>query len=114
MNLAEFIFTLNDALGFLEATATKAELELLFSEVDLDKDGWISYIEYFEFLYLYFGSGSIAAEVEVAPVPKFTPEQEFAKWLNMESTRAVKAYKLSSNLKVNESILADLLKKIFG
>ncbi len=31
----------------------------------------------------------------------------------MESTRAVKPYRLSSNLKVNENILADLLKKIF-
>lgn len=86
---------------------------MLFNDVDLDKDGWITYAEYFEFLYLYFGSGSIAAEVEVAPQPKYTPEQEFAKWLNSESTKAVKAYKLSSNLKVNEGILADLLKKIF-
>ena len=46
-------------------------------------------------------------------MPKLTPEQEFAKWLNLESVRAVKPYRLSSNLKVNENILADLLKKIF-
>lgn len=75
MNLAEFIATLRDALGYLEATATDQELEVLFGDIDLDKDQWITYKEYFEFLYLYFGSGSIAAEVEVVPLPKLTPEQ---------------------------------------
>lgn len=113
MNVEEFIATLNDALGFLQATATNAQLTLLFSEIDLDKDGYITYREYFEFLKLYFRSGSIAASEETAPLPKISPEQEFAKWLNSESSKALRPYNLSSNLQVDENTLATLLKKIF-
>jgi hypothetical protein len=64
-------------------------------------------------LRLYFGSGSIAAEEEVAPLPKISPEQEFAKWLNAESSKALRPYNLSANLQVDEDTLAMLLKKIF-
>ena len=113
MNVEEFIYTLNDALGFLQTSAIPDQLKVLFSEVDLDKDGFITYKEYFEFLTLYFGSGSIAAAEEAAPKPSLTPEQEFTKWINSESSRALRTYNLSSNLKVDESTLAALLKKIF-
>lgn len=58
MNLKEFTFTLEDSLGYIEIVPTKEELAVLFSEIDLDKDGWISYTTYFEFLMLYFGSKS--------------------------------------------------------
>lgn len=36
----------------------------LFSEVDGNRDGWISYQEYFEFLRYYFGSQSEAKRVK--------------------------------------------------
>lgn len=61
MDVQEFIVTLTDALKFLRATASDTELRQLFSEIDLDRDGLISYREYFEFLKLYFGSGSLAS-----------------------------------------------------
>lgn len=61
MDCSEFILTLRDALSYLQAEATDDQLKLLFSEIDLNKDGYITYKEYFEFLVLYFGSGSIAA-----------------------------------------------------
>jgi len=113
MDESEFIVTLEDAFTFLEATATKAQLSSLFKECDTNQDGLITYKEYFEFLTLYFGSESIAAEEEKVPLPKLTPEQEFAKWLNSESARALRPYRLSSNLKVDEDLLAKLLKKVF-
>lgn len=79
----------------------------------MDQDGQITYKEYFEFLALYFGGESIAAAEETSPMPRFTPEQIFAKWLNRESAKALRPYRLSSNLKVDENTLANLLKKIF-
>lgn len=36
-------------------------LSLLFKEIDLDHDGWISYEVYFMFLKYYFGGLSTAA-----------------------------------------------------
>lgn len=43
-------------------------LDILFKEIDLDKDGWISYEVYFLFLRYYFGSLSAACKGEVKPV----------------------------------------------
>jgi hypothetical protein len=45
----------------------------LFSEVDLDNDGWIKYEDYFLFLREYFGSQSFAANQNqpiMPPQPK--------------------------------------------
>lgn len=38
------------------------QIKTLFSEIDLDHDGWISYEVYFFFLKQYFGGMSIAAQ----------------------------------------------------
>lgn len=43
MNENEFKRTVNDALAYIELTMDDATSRLLFSEVDLDRDGWISY-----------------------------------------------------------------------
>lgn len=56
MSEAEFAFTLNHALGFIDMQGTEAEIKLLFSEIDLDKSGWITYEVYFLFLKYYFGT----------------------------------------------------------
>jgi Ca2+-binding EF-hand superfamily protein len=59
MSEAEFIHTLTYSFSFIDFKVTEAELKLLFSEVDLDHDGWISYADYFKFLRFYFGSESV-------------------------------------------------------
>lgn len=59
MNKEEFGITLNNALHFITMEATPAQIDLLFSEIDLDHDGWISYEVYFLFLKYYFGSLSL-------------------------------------------------------
>ena len=56
MSEAEFAFTLNNALGFIGMEATEAEIKLVFSEIDLEKSGWITYEVYFLFLKYYFGT----------------------------------------------------------
>jgi Ca2+-binding EF-hand superfamily protein len=53
-------------------------LSLLFSEIDLDHDGWISYEVYFLFLRYYFGSQSVASEhVEPAVLKKLSADEEY-------------------------------------
>ena len=48
----------------MDIEAYEGELETLFEEVDLNRDGWITYQEYFEFLIHYFGSESAVARRE--------------------------------------------------
>lgn len=48
--------TLNHALQPINIVAPVPILDLLFSEIDLDKTGWITYGVYFLFLKYYFGS----------------------------------------------------------
>lgn len=47
MNLEEFKKTIYYALSFIQVEASDAEISLLFSEINLDKSGWISYKVYF-------------------------------------------------------------------
>jgi hypothetical protein len=54
MNRQEFIMSFQGALDYIEFLAPVAELKQLFREIDANKDGWISYKEYFEFLKHFF------------------------------------------------------------
>jgi Ca2+-binding EF-hand superfamily protein len=56
MNLQEFIQTLEYSLNTIEVSGSQEIYEVLFREVDLDDDGFISYEDFFIFLKEYFGS----------------------------------------------------------
>lgn len=56
MNESEFGVTLNNALSFIDLTASPEQISRLFKQIDLEKTGWISYQIYFLFLKYYFGS----------------------------------------------------------
>lgn len=71
MNFEEFTQTLSYCLSFIQVEATSQQLKTLFSEIDLDHDGWITYEVYFFFLKYYFGSLSAASKQ-----PKFTIEHK--------------------------------------
>lgn len=58
MNLSEFSTTLDYCLQPINSKGTPADYERLFNEVDLDRDGYISYQDYFIFLREYFGTQS--------------------------------------------------------
>lgn len=47
MNLNEFIMSFQGALDYIEFLAPMGELKQLFKEIDANRDGWISYKEYF-------------------------------------------------------------------
>lgn len=56
MNKQEFANTLGYALRPIDIQAPNSIIDLLFSEIDLNKSGWITYQVYFLFLKYYFGS----------------------------------------------------------
>jgi len=66
MNLKEFIKTMETSLNTISVEGTEEIYSLLFNEVDLDQDGYISYEDYFVFLKEYFGS---KRAVEAPPSP---------------------------------------------
>ena len=43
MNEVEFGITLNNALGYVGLAASPKQISRLFKEIDLEKNGWISY-----------------------------------------------------------------------
>lgn len=59
MNKQEFGMTINHALKSIGIQAPQNTVDLLFSEIDLNKSGWITYATYFLFLKYYFGSQNI-------------------------------------------------------
>ncbi len=74
MNKEEFGKTLNMALTYIKMECPQHFIDLLFSEIDLDKDGWITYVVYFLFLKYYFGSLSLAKDNK--PVEKVLTDYE--------------------------------------
>ncbi len=69
MSLPEFIKTMEYSLNTVGIQGPDDVYELLFNEVDLDKDGFISYEDYFIFLKEYFGSKSGMDDAAVKPAP---------------------------------------------
>ena len=63
LNLPEFTQTIKYALSFVEFAPQDSDLRIVFEIVDADKDGFISYEDYFRFLKEYFGSKSVAAKM---------------------------------------------------
>jgi len=79
MTHEEFGKTLNIALEYINMVASPEIIALLFSEIDLKKEGFITYVVYFSFLKYYFGSASIARieQVKVTPTVVLTADQKF-------------------------------------
>ena len=74
MNKQEFANTLNFALRPIDIQAPQNVIDLLWSEIDLNKSGWITYEVYFLFLKYYFGSQNIVFK-------KNTELDEWDEWL---------------------------------
>lgn len=114
MDVQEFILTLTDALRYLRATASDSELRTLFSEIDLDRDGLISYKEYFEFLKLYFGSLSLASfDLPVANIVTLSLEEEFSQWLIIESGKALRGRLQPGRQRFDTNALALILRQVY-
>lgn len=77
MNKEEFGKTLNQALAYINLECPADLIDLLFSEIDLDKDGWITYVVYFLFMKYYFGSLSQCYKDEKVEVRVPTDYEKF-------------------------------------
>lgn len=73
MSLPEFVKTMEYSLNTIGIHGPDDVYELLFNEVDLDQDGFISYEDYFIFLKEYFGSKSGISDNVPPPEPKSDP-----------------------------------------
>ena len=74
MNKQEFSMTLSHALSPIDVQAPSQVIDLLWSEIDLNKSGWITYAVYFLFLKYYFGSQNVVFTMNVQ-------KDEWADWL---------------------------------
>ena len=74
MNKQEFTMTLNNAVKPIDIQASQSIIDLLWSEIDLNKSGWITYQVYFLFLRYYFGSQNVVFK-------KCFEMDEWADWL---------------------------------
>lgn len=120
MNLSEFKATLNEALNYIQVQATDDELNTLFSEIDFEKNGWITYKTYFEFLRYYFGTKSEIRHEDpvieikpIAPVDPYaglSPEEKFARITTDHLLLFFPNYKLQP---FNRNEIARLLRELF-
>ena len=119
---------MTDALKYLRATASESELRQLFQEIDLDRDGLITYREYFEFLKLFFGSESLASidEFQIRPPSVITPvlppvttttisfEDEFTQWLIIEVGKVLRGRIQVGKQRFDTNLLSLILRQVFG
>ena len=115
MNLGEFIHTMEFSLNPIEVSGSEEIYQLLFSEVDLDKDGYISYEDYFVFLKEYFGSLSAIYDDDPLlkphpdPAPNTNPDfsidnratQRFAKLIYSQLKITVMQFDQGKKLSLN-------------
>lgn len=125
MNCQEFCQTLDYSLKGIGCPAPFSMYEHLFREIDLDRDGWISYSDYFLFLREYFGSSSYAASIENIKVenqtePEWidgnneTPEQRIAKLVYSQLKISVMLEDKQKKMLIKRDQADAILKNVFG
>lgn len=129
MNETEFGTTLNNALGFINLTASAEQIHRLFTEIDLEKNGWISYEIYFMFLKYYFGSLRTSASTITTTTitEKVDPDAEWLKSLSglsaldrfirllLDQLRNIFArYDYNKNMLFEEDEIEAILQHVFG
>ena len=66
INLEEFINLVNYACFFLRKKPLRDDLVNIFNMIDTDRDGWITFMQYIDFIRKYLGLG-IQNAVEAPP-----------------------------------------------
>lgn len=126
MNQEEFGNTLNYVLERINLKASPQIINLLFSEIDLDHDGWITYIYYFLFLKYYFGSNSLCAttkptEAVLSEYDRFlkgydglSPWDRFVRIIVDQLRLIFFRYDYNKNQVFELEEIQDILSKVFG
>lgn len=128
MNEAEFGITLNNALAYINLTASPEQIHRLFTEIDLEKSGWISYEIYFMFLKYYFGSLRTSGTTITTTVKEVVdPDAEWLKSLSglsaldrfirllLDQLKNIFArYDFNKNMLFEEDEIEAILHHVFG
>jgi hypothetical protein len=115
MNLEEFNRLINSAYKFLGVVCPPEVASYIFQSVDADKDGYITYVEYFKVIELY-----VCKSDKPVPLPKPIPDQgkERHSKLRIYLWNALRllydAYVQGRSLQVNDVELRGLVFAIVG
>ncbi len=122
MTLQEFETLCNNAWKFLKVTIPSATAKDIFNEADKDKDGLITYVEYFQFIEKYICQtksqfeGRIESMKEI-PKPVDPGPERFSRlrrWIWEQLLRLYNQYINSRTLSVNDKELRSLVVAILG
>lgn len=116
MSLQEFNKLINLAYKFLGVTCPQDVASFMFKNTDADKDGYITYVEYFKLIEIYVCKGSKAV-TPTPPPPQQTGKERFSKlririWSYLR--RLYDAYVKGRSLQANDTELKALIFAIVG
>lgn len=106
-------------------SATNEEIDCIWSEIDLDKSGWITYEVYFLFLKYYFGSlcghdpkieESVVNEDDLwkKELDSLDLLDRFIRWILDQLKKLFYKYDTNKNLLFENDEIEAILRHIFG
>lgn len=119
LSLEDFILVFRVAFAFLKYNFKTEDLTSIFRFIDTDRDGFISYSEYFTFIRNYLGSKrqtNIPVEVPNIPsVKRFNSiEEEVGDNIRTRTIELLSRYDINKDLQFQKSEIIELLKEVFG
>lgn len=111
MNLQEFIILMKNAYKFLGVNVDADAATSIFNMTDQDKDGWITYQEYFSFMHTHILKIKLTPLVEKKPLPKVR-NSRLRKFIWEAIRRLLAEYMTDSQLvsKDLEKVIREILK----
>lgn len=121
MTSSEFEMLCNNAWKFLKVSIPSGVAKQIFNDADKDRDGLITYVEYFQFIekHICQTKAQYEGKVENKPVPKPVdngPERfsRLRKWIWDQLFKLYNAYIGNNTLSVNDKELRGLVLAILG
>lgn len=118
LSLNDFILVIRTAFAFLNYEFKTDDLTRLFQFIDTDRDGFISYSEYFGFIRNYLGSKrqtNPVVDVPQLPVKRFNSiEEEVGESIRERTIELLSRYDTNKDLQFQKSEIIELLKEVFG
>lgn len=118
LSLSDFILVMKFAFAFLNYDFKQDDLTRIFQFIDTDRDGYISYSEYFTFIRNYLGSKrQITQPIEIPniPVKRYNSiEEEVGENIRERTIKLLSKYDVNKDLQFQKSEIIELLREVFG